>query len=147
MADSIRQRLISAIDTRLKTILIASGYKTNMGQNIFEWKTDPFQASQIDGLTYRDPKEQRELGCGIYDLTLPLEIEIASTTPAQVRKCLADLEKAVHVDPTWGGLAFGRHLCVRRNPSPFANQKRSSFGSAFFLWRTPGPPDKPKRFC
>lgn len=110
MADSIRQRLISAIDTRLKTILIASGYKTNMGQNIFEWKTDPFQASQIDGLTYRDPKEQRELGCGIYDLTLPLEIEIASTTPAQVRKCLADLEKAVHVDPTWGGLAFGSDI-------------------------------------
>lgn len=106
MADTIRQRIITAIDTRLKAILVTGGYKTNLGNHIFEWKTDPFQASDVDGLTYRDPTEQRELGCGVYDLTLPLEIEIASTTPAQIRKCLADLEKAVYVDETWGGLVF-----------------------------------------
>ena len=110
MTDSIRQRIISAVDTRFKTILVAGGFKTNMGQHIFEWKTDPFQASEVDGLTYNDRTEQREVGCGIYDLTLPLEIEIASTTPAQVRKCLADLEKAIHVDLTWGSLAFGSDL-------------------------------------
>jgi len=37
---------------------------------------------------------------------MPVEIEIDSTSPEQVRKCLADLEKAVKVDRTWGQLAI-----------------------------------------
>ncbi len=105
MVDSIHQRIISAIDTRFKTILIAGGYKTNMGQHVFAWKETPFDASEIDGLNYRDRREQRTPGCGVYEFTLPIEIEVFSSSPEGIRKCLADLEKAIFVDETWGGLA------------------------------------------
>lgn len=110
MTESIRQRIITAIDIGLKAILVTGGYKTNMGLNVFEWKSEAFAASEVDGLTYRDRTDPRQVGCGVYDHEMPVEIEIVSTTPAQIRKCLADLEKAIHVDPTWGGLAFGTDL-------------------------------------
>jgi len=107
---SVRQRIITTIDLRLKTILVANGYQSNMGEHVFGWRTDPFQGSEIDGLTYRDRTEERTAGCGVYDLMMPLEIEMISDSPAGIRKCLADLEKAVFVDETWGGLAWYTEL-------------------------------------
>ncbi len=110
MADSIRQRIITAIDTRLKGILIAGGYQTNLGSHVFAWRAEPLQESELDGLIYRDATESKVEGCGVDEMTLPVEVEIDSTSPEQIRKCLADLEKAIQVDRTWGQLAIHTKL-------------------------------------
>ncbi len=105
MADSIHQQIINKVDIRLKAIKIAGGYATDMGNNVFEWRETPLAAGEVPGLIYRDPREERTPGCGIYDLALQLEIDLFSTSPAGIRSCLADLEKAIFVDETWDGLA------------------------------------------
>lgn len=105
MADSIHQKIIGKIDTRFKAILIAGGYATNMGNNVFEWRETPLAATELPGLIYRDPREERIPGCGVYDLSLQIEIDLFSTSPAGIRSCLADIERAVFVDETWETLA------------------------------------------
>jgi len=106
MADSIRQQIITAIDTRLKTILTSNGYETNAGQNVFAWRDSALALEELEAILYKDRTEARTPGVGIYEITLPLEIQIIATSPAQVRKILADLEVAVMSDETWGGLAL-----------------------------------------
>ncbi len=106
MLISIRQQIITAIDTRFKTILIAGGYETNLGSNVFAWRSEPLQESELPALIYRDRTEARMLGCGIYDLSLGVEIELFSSSAAGVRSLLVDLEKGIFTDETWGGLAL-----------------------------------------
>lgn len=110
MADSIRQQLISAIDTRLKTILVANGYETNAGQNVFAWRDTALEAAELDAILYRDRTESRTPGVGVYEFTLPVEIQIVSTSASQVRKILADLEVAIFVDESWGEIALNTEL-------------------------------------
>ena len=56
----------------------------------------------------RDRKQSKGIGAGVYDNTLTVEIEAGASglaTPEDLRKILADVEKAVAVDETWGELA------------------------------------------
>lgn len=113
MPDTIRQQIISTVDTRFKTILVANGYQTNLGDHVFEWRTkeNPLSASELDGLIYRDTDEEKIEGAGSnFENTVKVEIEISSTSPSQIRKCLADLEKAAFVDRFWNGLAIRTRL-------------------------------------
>ena len=110
MPDTIRQQIISAIDTQLKTILVAGGYRTNLGQNVVEWDLTPMDPSQdVFRLTYRDEEETRaDLSVGEQDMALPLTIlALASgnTSLAEMRKMVADVVSAMYADPTWGGIA------------------------------------------
>jgi hypothetical protein len=104
--NAIRQRIVDAIDSRCKTILIAGGYKMNLGSNVFAWRTTPIQSSEIPALVYRDRTETREPGWGYFQNKLPIEIEIYAHTPAEIRECIADLEKTIYTDDTWGSLAL-----------------------------------------
>jgi len=104
--NAIRQRIVDAIDSRCKTILTAGGYKMNLGSNVFAWRTTPIQSSEIPALVYRDRTETKEPGWGIYENKLSLEIEIYANTAAEIRECIADLEVAIFNDETWGGLAL-----------------------------------------
>ncbi len=110
MADSIRQQIISAIDTRLKTILVANGYETNAGLNVFAWRDTALEAAELDAILYRDRTESRTPGVGVYEFILPVEIQIVSTSASQVRKILADLEVAIFVDESWGEIALNTEL-------------------------------------
>lgn len=110
MTDSIRQQIIDAIDTRFKAILTAGGYKTNLGNHVFAWRDTPLEATDLPGLIYKDTTEQREPGAGIYDLILSIEIELFSTSAAGIRNCLADLEKAIFTDESWGELALNSEI-------------------------------------
>jgi hypothetical protein len=130
MTDSIRQKIITAIDTRLKTILIANDYQTNMGNHIFAWREEALQESELDGLIYKDRTESKVEGCGIDEMTMPVEIEIDSTSPELVRKCLADLEKAIAVDRTWGQLAIHTKL---ETSEMAVEQKEKSFAASKIL--------------
>jgi hypothetical protein len=113
MADSIRQRICSAFDTRLKGITVAAGYATNVGQNVFEWIPAVIDQDQTPGILWMDvdesPSNLTTAGTiGYHDHRLRIEARIiasGSTSIATIRKALADVVRAIGVDTTWGGLA------------------------------------------
>lgn len=113
MVDSRRQDIIDAVDTRLKGILTTGGYETSLGSHVSEWRdTDrnPLEATELPGIVYRDAVSGRSVGAGIYDNVLRIEFEIHADSIATIRKALADVERAVFVDESWGGLADGSDM-------------------------------------
>lgn len=108
---SIRQQIMTAMDTRLKTILVANGYETNLGQKVYAWKATPLDDVDLPALEYRDIANDRLEGGPIGKFRWALTIEIgivaasASTTIADVRKMLNDVYKAMGTDETWSTLA------------------------------------------
>jgi len=131
MADSIRTKIISAMDTRFKGILVASGYETNVGNHVFAWKETPFEASDLPALNYRDRTENKESLSFSHQLNiLTVEVDIFSETLAEIRKILADIEKAIATDLTWSGNAMDTELnliemAVEQNENLFSGQKIS----------------------
>ncbi len=110
MADSIRQQILSAIDTRLKAILVASGYATDIGTNVHDWKVDPIEEDDLPILLYRDISVATEIvnfNCFAHRMTVNISVAVTNSTPmTEIRKLIADLDKAIGVDETWGGLAL-----------------------------------------
>lgn len=107
---SIRQQIITALDTRLRTITIANGYKTNAGAHVFDWLDRDLADSELDAIVYRDTNNNIiSEGFDYYENRMRVEIEAkaksAATTAAQVRKIIEDIYKAIGTDETFGGLA------------------------------------------
>lgn len=107
---SIRQQIITALDTRLRTITIANGYHTNAGQRVFDWLDRDLADTELDAIVYRDPaNEILQETFNQINNRVRVEIEVktksASTTGAQVRKLIEDVYKAIGTDETFGGLA------------------------------------------
>jgi hypothetical protein len=109
MTDPKRQTLITAIDTRLKQILVSpGGYNYNLGSSVHEWRSTPLDDSELPAVIYRDLEEVVSVTVGKHEHRMLLEIELAlsgATVPATMRKGIADIVKALGVDLTFGGLA------------------------------------------
>jgi hypothetical protein len=109
MSTNIRQEIIDALDARLKTILVANGYLTNLGQNVAEWDTTPHDPAGATLLEYRDEEAGREdVAVGVQDMILLVTLRVRTAGAAaltDMRNMLADVCTAMHADPTWGGLA------------------------------------------
>lgn len=111
MADSIRQDIAEAIDTRLKTIKTTAGYKTNAGTNVFDWIDRDLADSELDAIIYRDTLNDLEIesfGRSINQIRVEIEGKTKSTTTTakQCRLLIEDIYKAISTDETWGGLAL-----------------------------------------
>ncbi len=110
MTDSIRQKIISAIDTRLKSILIAGGYETDIGQNVWDWRAESLEEDNLPALIYRDTGTETEFGTFTtftHKMTVNIMVAVSSTTPmTTIRKIIADIDRAIGMDDTWGGLAL-----------------------------------------
>lgn len=110
MADSKRQQICTAIDSRLKSILVSGGYETNIGNNVYEFWEIPLEETELPGMIWRDGAESADLSVTSVQtrtLKIHLTIQVAGTdSPRQIRKALADIEKAIKVDTTWGVLAI-----------------------------------------
>lgn len=114
MADSIRQQIIDAIDTRLKTILVVNGYKTNAGQHVYEWRETPLDESLLPAIVYRDVNcDNSFMATGVHFHKMNMEIEVVcaagTTTPAGAREIIADVVKAIGTDIEWGNLAINTY--------------------------------------
>ena len=108
MTDSRRQQIIDKIKTLLATVTIANGYKTNVGSNVFEWKSIAFQDTEIPGIDVRDPSEEVETRGSNHFYTLTIEIEAkvsASTTTNEAREVLADIQTLMGKNLTLDNLA------------------------------------------
>lgn len=110
MADSIRQDIIDALDTRLKAIKVSGGYKTNAGLHVFDWLDRDLADSELDAIVYRDRTSnlQMESFSAVVNM-VRLEIEAktkqASGTARRLREIIEDIYKAIGTDETFGGLA------------------------------------------
>jgi|GEM_PF-1253406 len=107
--NTIRQRIVTAFGARMKGILIASGFSTNLGQSVYEWLEIPLQGTDPITLTCREGGHVttvHTIGRHKHTLTMQVVILIPSAaTPATVRKAIADVIKAVGTDVTWSTLA------------------------------------------
>ena len=111
MTDSIRQQIIDKIDTRFKAILVTGGYKTNIGNHVYDWLERDLADSELDALIYRDKRNEltgTEFGVISNRITLEIEIKTksGSTTAKQTRMMIEDVYKAIGTDETWSGLAM-----------------------------------------
>lgn len=109
---SIRQQIITALDTRLKAIKVSGGYQTNAGLHVFDWLDRDLADTELDAIVYRD--RQNVITQETFNQcqnTMRVEIEAktkqASTTAEQIREIIEDIYKAIGTDETFGGLALG----------------------------------------
>lgn len=114
-ADTLRQRIVDVIATRLSTILIAEGYKTDAGKTVVAWSEHALAENKLPALTYRDMGNAPEQATvGRVDNFLTMEVGgIAvrdATGQAQMREIIADVLQMVGADETWSGLAFDTQI-------------------------------------
>ena len=114
-----RDLIMQAVISRMQGILVSSGYYSDLGSNVFEWRPKivteggagyvPTEQEELPALHIRDTFDQssiRDLS-GNEDHELTLELEIAhegGATGQEMRKQIQDIRKAISVDKTWGGL-------------------------------------------
>ncbi len=129
MASSVRQLIVDALIARLQTITTINGYETELGSNITEWRTEEWQESDLPGCDVRDPDESTEVKGQHHYNTINFEIEAkvqSATAPDVVRDVIADINKAIGTDPTFGGLAY--NVTPVENESIDFEKKDKSFG-------------------
>ena len=125
--DSIRQRIMVQVDTRFKTIKIGFGFKTDLGLHVNWWRDmekNPFQPTELPGVNLIDDVENVEHDSTAKDFhTMPIKIEIASTLAEEMRKAIADIEAAMHIDRTWDHLASHTRLLSNESDVRHEGQK------------------------
>ncbi len=107
MADSVRQQVIDAIITRIKTITTANGYETDVGNSVFEWHTTDFAEADLPVIDVRDTSESVEVIGGHHANTLNVEVEVKTLGIAgdtEIRDIIADISKAIGTDTSLGSL-------------------------------------------
>ncbi len=107
MANSRRQRIITELISVFAKLTKLYGHKTNLGSNVFEWKTTPFQETDLPGMDLRDTGEAVEVKGLNHYYTLTIEIEAkmsASTSTALAREVIADIMTIIGQNCTLNGL-------------------------------------------
>lgn len=111
MADSKRQKIVDAFDAQMRKIRTSEGYETDIGKNVFWWKP-ALETDALDGMVCRDTTSPINVGeSGINQESHNLSIEVSvfviedDTEPIRLRKAIADIFKAIGINPQWNGLA------------------------------------------
>lgn len=107
--DSIRQQIIDAIDSRLKTITMQNGYNSDIGNNVFYWRAENYGKEELPLMEYRDIACATRRKGLLEENTITVEVEVATaagtTTAREIKSMIADTRKAIQIDTTWGKLA------------------------------------------
>jgi hypothetical protein len=116
---TVWQQIRSAIDTRLKAILVTNGYQTDAGKNVYYWRTASFAQDEegnmpeLPGIKYYELTEKNiaeafPLRQNI--VTLNVECIASGSDDATVKgivdQVYQDVMKAIGTDETWGGKAI-----------------------------------------
>ncbi len=110
MADAARRdSIVTSIVTRLKGILVSSGYRTDAGRNVFLWRTTPLGANEVPGCIVRDPDRRvtYEYSDTVRDYELILEVVGVGSpgNPDNLGPVGDDIYKALlEGDRTFGGM-------------------------------------------
>jgi len=108
-----RQEIIDAVITRISGITTPTYYST-FTDKVWEYKTNPFETDQLDGVTVADfsqslvEEESSPMGTHVYDLDLTVLVvsKKGQNTLSWLRKAEVDINKAFKTDLTFGGLAM-----------------------------------------
>ena len=108
MTDTIADRIVTAVYSRLQAIQVASGYQTDAGDNVFLDRAS-LDSESIDYpalLVYDLSEETEELTSGRYRNRLAIQV-CAFAKDADVRPLIGDIKKAclLAADTTLAGLA------------------------------------------
>lgn len=104
-----RELIMTDFDTRMKAIKTTAGYLTNLGNNIYAWKDNDLNSSQMPGMIYRDRmlgKREGVIGKTRWALQVDMVLFVEGNA-TEVRKLVADVLKAIGSGFTakWGGYA------------------------------------------
>jgi len=108
MTTPIRQQLMDAVNTQLKTILTANGYNSQLGRNVFEWREASLEGDELPGIVYRDREEAAAVTIGAHEHRLVLEVVVmlsGEEAPTLVRQMIADVITCIGTDRQWSTLA------------------------------------------
>ncbi len=111
---SVRQTIIDGVVAALRQILVANGYQTSVGANVFAWRKYQLTAAELPALLVCDTTLTRDMqGIGAADNVLTIEVVAVTdgaTSVAQARlietdlvRCLEGFDLAALV-PDWGAL-------------------------------------------
>ena len=104
------QAIIDAFKVKLQLILVASGYHTDAGLNVFCWRNTALQPEELPGIVFRDGVDSADeefattTGDQLY-YKLPVKIDLICNDADTARQMIADCQKAINTDRTLGGLA------------------------------------------
>jgi hypothetical protein len=113
-----RESIINKLKERLQLIKIGNNYNTNAGKYVSVWEGNPFQLNDV--MKYRIDIRDTE-GARIIDevqhsdslhthlLTVIINI-VAKDNPGEIRKILADINKAIWTDRTFNDTAQNTYL-------------------------------------
>lgn len=118
--DTLRQRIVDVVATRLATITVANGYKTNAGNSVHRWLGFAIGKDLLPAIQYKDTfdnQDQATIGRVDHTLTIDLQLISSRNTDAtedaaeeEIRKIIADLNQMVGTDETWSDLAEDTEL-------------------------------------
>lgn len=122
MADSKRQRLVSAIVTRMALINGAGSYTTNIAARVKDSETNWAQdqdtlpaVSVFDGDAIAHPTSPAEYKAVINEMSVLIKwFGEQGTTAANARNGIKDIKTAIRQDDKWGGLAMQTREVVDR---------------------------------
>jgi hypothetical protein len=108
------QSIINAMMARFKAITAGTDYYTTFGNNVFDNKKDPFDASQMPGINLheRNTDPQIDNSQTKHTCTMSIDIDIVmleEVDDTAIRQAAADVLKSIGSDVTWSGLAFNTH--------------------------------------
>jgi len=125
---TIRQQIVDAVLTRLRTITAANGYGFDLSGTVDEWPGTKISPNKLPAAIVSDPDGGIDDAgvSGRLDHKMAIEIElIVKGTPSIVRALVGDVFKAIGTDPTWSGLAVdttatGVQLAVEQHEHLFS---------------------------
>ncbi len=100
-----RERIVAAMLTALRGIKTAAGYRTNLGDYVFDWLTRPLTEDEMPGACVRDLDATVEDLAGLDFYRLPVAVEIYELEAAVMRAAAADVKKAIAAARFCGGAA------------------------------------------
>jgi hypothetical protein len=114
---TVRQTIIDAVDYRLKTILTANGYNTDIGENARPWIDEPAEQAELPRVEYRDTDvdiniENEPDNVHTCKLAITGEVIMSGATAIEeARKAETDLLQAIYIEAgpesgRWGGVAL-----------------------------------------
>jgi hypothetical protein len=110
MSDSLREVVVQALDTRLRSITVANFYETDAGTNVSSWRDTPLDVATLPALVWRDTDATTpEAGAlDVHRLNVEIDCVVSGTTLSTamvlLRKVIADVVKALGSDLTLGGV-------------------------------------------
>jgi len=90
---SKRQEIMDLVDAKFKTISIAKGFSSDLGNNVFEFRDSPIADEELPALSYGDISDDiNDEETGNHNLNLDVEISATgSTSPAAMREMIQDV--------------------------------------------------------